>query len=54
MALSTDQILLYGGAVLAAVSLLWLAGSLLHFHRASRCLNRHLDEEYGKPVRRNG
>lgn len=54
MALSTDQVLLYGGALLALAALLWLVGCLVHFHAADRRLNRQLDAEYGKPKQHIG
>lgn len=50
MELSADQILLYGGALLAVAALVLLAGFLLYFHMAARHLKSRLDAEYGKPT----
>lgn len=49
--MSRDQLLFYGGALLAVVALVGLIITLVHYWIASRRLRSHLDEEYGKQIR---
>lgn len=49
--LSRDQILFYGGALLAAAALIWLIVSLIRYRIAARRLDDRLDAEYGKRIR---
>lgn len=49
--LTQDQILFYGGALVAIGALVWLAITLVHYGIASRRLRNQLDAEYGKRIR---
>ena len=49
--MNADQLLLYGGAAGAALSLLVLVFSLVRYRIESKHLNERLDEEYGKKIR---
>lgn len=49
--MSRDQLLFYGGALLAVIALVWLIAMGVHYWIASRRLRSRLDEEYGEQIR---